>query len=136
MMSCKSLLYCASTAATIVGADDIIPLGGAVKYYGNAIRLNGNTITLRESGYYMITVNAIVQPDAAIPFSIIVQENGNAIPGAIATVTPKAIDADTQAVIPAAVCRVYCSCNPKDITVVLSEAGQVQMITVTVKKII
>ena len=133
-MSCKSMLYTVLNTTTAVLAGGVIPLRNIVRRFGNAIRVDGNTITLTEPGYYRITVNDTVRPGAAAPLNLTVMENGIPLTGAVTTVTPAAIGDDTPMQISGAVSRVYCHCC-KTISFVLSEAGSVTNAAVTVEKV-
>ena len=111
-----------------------MPLGGITRRFGNAIRVEGNTIVLREPGYYEISVSDTVQPSAAAAISLTVYENGTPLAGAATTATPETASDNTPLHISAAVVRVYCH-TTKTITTVLSAAGTVARAAVTVVKV-
>ena len=133
-MSCKSVLYTAMTVPVSVAAGGVVPLGAIVRRFGNAIRVDGNAITLLEPGYYAISVNMTVDPLAASAVTARVEENGVPVAGATVTATPAAIGDDTPLQIPSAVVRVYCN-GTKTITVNLPVAATVNNAAVTVVKV-
>lgn len=133
-MSCKSLLYTALPSTATVAAGGVVPLGNVVRRYGCAIRMDGDSITLLEPGYYAISVTATVQPTATTAFNLVVLENGIPLQGAITTVAPTDAGNSTPMMIPRTVSRVYCN-GTKNISVQLSAAGTVTHFAVVVEKV-
>lgn len=72
-MSCKSLLYTVLNGTVNVAAGGIVPIGIPVRRFGNAIRQDGNAITLLEPGYYTISVLLNTQPVAATAITVNVE---------------------------------------------------------------
>lgn len=133
-MPCKSIAYTVLNTPTDVEAGGIVPVGTLARRYGNAIRVDGNAITLTEAGWYTIAVNMTAQPTAATTITLNVLENGAPLYGANTTTTTFVAAENAPLVIPAAVVRVFCRCC-KTLTITLSEAASVVNSTITVEKV-
>lgn len=68
-------------------ANNLIGLGTTTNRYGCGLQQNGNGIQITGTNYFEIKANVIVSPTAAGNVSIVMQKNGAAVPGAIATAT-------------------------------------------------
>lgn len=130
----KSALYMVGASPNPVTAGGVIPLGAITRRLGTAIRSYGDSIMLLEPGYYEVSVNATVQPDAAAAIALTVRENDSALAGANVTATPATIGDDTPLQISDAVVRVFCH-TTKTLTFVLSAAATVSNMAVTVVKV-
>ena len=130
----KSALYMTNTTPTPVAAGGLLQIGTITRRMGTAIRADGDAITLLEPGYYAVSVNATVQPDAAAAITLTVRENEAPIPGATVTATPATIADDTPLQIPGAIVRVFCR-STKTLTFVLSAAATVANAAITVAKV-
>lgn len=130
----KSLIYTALTAPVDVLAGGVIPLGTIVRRYGCAVNLNGNGIALSEAAYYDVHANVTVAATAAGEISATLLVDGVAYPGAIATATATA--AGDVVVLPIdAIVRVGCCEGIKSLALVLSAAGTVQNVAVSVERV-
>lgn len=90
-MSCNSALYAVNTAAgTSIAAGGTIPLTQVVRRFGCGAVLNGNAITVKGRGYYEVDATVSVAAGAAGPVTVSLLKDGQAVPGATATVTAKA----------------------------------------------
>lgn len=128
----KAMIYTANTTATAVLQNSVIPLGNTERRFGTAIRQDGNSIYLKEQGYYKFTVITEFEPTAETPFIMSLQENDGQIVQAI-EVTPTAASAETETVLTTVV-RVYC-CDSKLLNVHMSNAGVVNKVFVIVEKL-
>ena len=126
----KALMYTELNAATALTENSVIPLGNIVRRFGCAINQNGNSILLKEQGYYKITVLTEFEPTAATAFIMSLQENGNIIQGI--EVTPTAAGAETETVLTAIV-RVF-GCQQKLLNVHIGNAGTVNRMYVVAEK--
>ena len=133
-MSCKSAIYTALTTPTTVLAGGTIPLGAIVRRYGSDIDVNGNGINLCQSGYYDADTSITVL--AAVPGAITATllNNGVPVPGATATASAAAAGNAVNLSI-TALLRHLCHCGVGTLTVVLSAAGTVSNMALTVERI-
>ena len=132
-MSCKSLLYTALTADTVVAAEGLVPVGNLIRRFGRAIQLDGNNINLTEPGYYNISMNMTVLPTSSAAISAEILENGIPVSGSKTTATPTAASASTLLTIPSSTVRVYCY-STKSIAIQLSATGTVRNMSLTITK--
>ena len=130
----KSLIYTAMTAPVDVLANGQLPLGTIVRRYGCGINQNGNGIALSEAAYYNVHANVVVAATAAGEISATMQVNGVAYPGAIATETAGAAG-DVVTLPIDAIVRVGCCDGIKSLTLVLSAAGTVRNVSVSVERV-
>lgn len=89
-MSCSSAIYTVNSSNPALSENSDIPVGSTVRRFGPAIKQDGNSIVLRGSGYYDCDCSVSVTPTAADPITVQLYQDGNAVPGALATVTPVA----------------------------------------------
>ena len=133
-MSCKSLLYTTLLTTTTVDAGGLIPISAITRRIGTSMRVDGAVVTLLDPGYYMIAVNANVQPEAAEAITMTILENGVPLAGAVTTAEPAAIADNTSMQIPAAIVRVYCKASTT-IAVRLSADAAVTSAALTIIKV-
>lgn len=134
IMSCKSAIYTANTASTVVAVGSAIPLGSIIRRFGCGVSYNGNAISLNERGYYDIDVGVTFTAAEAGNVTITVYQDGVAVPGATATITTATTQFESVT-IPAIV-RVLNSCASSQITVVVSgTAATFSNVAVTVEKL-
>ena len=115
---CKSAIYVVNTAAQTVAVNGTIALGSAVRRFGCAIDLNGNSVLLDEAGYYDIAISIVAEPTAAGTVTAVLYNNGVAVPGATASATAAAANDPVNLSIDGMV-RVGCNGNTGVLTVVL-----------------
>ena len=90
-MSCNSALYAVNTAAgTSIAAGGTIPLTQVVRRFGCGAVLNGSAITVKGRGYYEVDAAVSVAAGAAGLVTVSLLKDGQAVPGATASVTAKA----------------------------------------------
>lgn len=133
-MSCKSAVYTANASTITVAANSIIPVGQVVRKFGCGIDVMPNSIILRSAGYYMVSVNATTAPTAAGPVTLTMLKDGVAVPGADATQTTAAAAEDTNISFTAIV-RKTCCAEASNIIFVISAAGQVSNVAVSIVKL-
>ena len=136
----KAAIYTANTNAQTVAAGGTLALGSIVRRFGNtrccnpAINLVNNGITLNECGYYDVTVNVTDAPTAAGAVTVMLYQDGVAVPGAVSTNTAAA-DSDATGVTVNAIVRVV-GCSASTLTAVLTAgAGSVTNIAAAVVKL-
>lgn len=104
------LLYTVNTDVATT-ADSLVPLGGVVRRRGCGITLLGNTLNIREKGYYEISVSATMTASAAGTVTLTAQYGGTEIPGATATETFTTALTEVRSMAFSAVVRVECPCD-------------------------
>lgn len=82
---CKSAIYVVNTAAQSVAVGGTIALGSAIRRFGCAVNLNGNSVLLDEAGYYTVDVSIVAAPTTAGTVTATLFNNGVAVPGATAS---------------------------------------------------
>lgn len=131
----KSLFYSVLSNATETSLNEAVPLGNIVRRYGRNIELSGNSIVLKNKGYYEIDVNStFVAAQGNVAFELL--SNGIPVDGATAIETVET--ANTQYCNASIHCivRVYC-CYPVNIQIVTNgtAAPTISNLAVTVKEI-
>lgn len=90
----KAAIYTVNQGAVAVAVGGIIPLGSINRRFGckcnNALDLNGNGITINESGYYDVDISVTATAAAAGNITVTLLKDGVAVPGATATETAAA----------------------------------------------
>ena len=121
-MSCNSALYAVNTAAgTSIAAGGTIPLTQVVRRFGCGAVLNGNAITVKGRGYYEVDATVSVAASAAGPVTISLLKDGQAVPGATATVTAKAAG-DVVTLPINALVKVFCCADDRaNLTLVVTD---------------
>jgi len=125
----KSLIYTVNNAPQTVDANGIVNPGTIIRRYGCNFNLMGNAVTLSGNGYYDITANVVVTPDAVGNITATLLKNGAPIPGATATGSVATVGYTTTLTIPP-VEREFCCCEQTEvITLQLSDAATVENYT-------
>lgn len=132
-MSCKSLMYTVNSTTTTVAANGIIPVGNVTRRFGQAIRLNRNSLLLLSNGYYLVSVNLTAAPAAAGTMTVTLNQNGVAVAGGTATMSAVA-DSTVQFTLSQIPVRVMCD-GFKTLTVTLSAEADVNVSSITVQKV-
>ena len=118
----KSALYTVMSTATSVAVGGIIPLGTTIRRFGCNIVQDGNVITLRGKGYYLITVSATVNPTAIGNVGISMLKDGVPVTGAIATGSVSTANNSVSLSFIATV-RNDCDCDSSIISLLLNETA-------------
>lgn len=117
----KSLIYTVNSAENVLAIGDTIPLGSVIRRYGCDIILNGNAISLGDSGYYDVNASVTLVATAAGPVTVTLYQDGVAVPGATATVTAAAAGDNVAFPITAQV-RVF-RCGASNLSLVVSDGA-------------
>lgn len=120
----KSAIYMASASSSAVAVGETVPLGSTVRRFGcNAIG-NGDAVSLRGAGYYLVSFNATIAPTAAGTAVATLVRDSAPVQGAVASVTATAA-AQPQTVGFTAVVREFCGAEQSNLPVQLSGADSV-----------
>lgn len=121
-MSCNSALYAVNTAAgTSIAAGGTIPLTQVVRRFGCGAVLNGNAITVKGRGYYEVDATVSVAAGATGPVTVSLLKDGQAVPGATATVTAKAAG-DIVTLPISSMVKVFCCADDRtNLTLVVAD---------------
>lgn len=103
----KSAIYTVNTTVQAVEVGDTINLGSIVRRYGCAANLLNNAIVIDEVGYYDIAVSITVEPNDIGTVTVSLLNNGEAIPGAIASSSVTVAEAPTSLAFESIV-RIFC----------------------------
>lgn len=107
----KSAIYMASASSSAVAVGETVPLGSTVRRFGcNAVG-NGDAVSLRGAGYYLVSFNATVAPTAAGTATVTMLRDGQPVQGASSSVTAGAAGAPQTASITAVVREFGCACD-------------------------
>lgn len=130
----KSAIYTVNNDVA-VAAGGIIPVGAINRRFGKCVTLNGNGISLLDSGYYEVSVSATVEPTAAGPVTITLLRDGVAVAGGTSSAVAGAAG-DPVALAFTSIVRESCPCGGIVLTVELTEgAGTVTNVAVAVEKL-
>lgn len=130
----QSMIQTVNSNNQSLTANSLIGLGTTINRYGCDCRQNGNGIEITGSNYFEIQTNVIVTPTAAGNVTVVMQRNGVAVPGAIATGSV-ATEGDSVTLPIDFIIRRPCCSNADIITFALVEAGTVNNITTQIKKL-
>ena len=123
-----------NSAATVLTAGSVVPLGSAIHGYGKSIRLNGNSISISTAGYYDIEVSVSAEVTGTDTVTIQLYDNGVAIPGALGSATPGAAGAEVNISFPWVFRKEGCGCRLDNLTLVVSDAVTVNNVIVFVEQ--
>lgn len=119
----KSAIYMASASSSAVAVGETVPLGSTVRRFGCNLMGNGDAVTLRGAGYYLVSFNATLAPTAAGTATVTLQRDGQPVQGASASVTATAAAQPQTASFTAIVREFGCACDTSSqLRVVLSGA--------------
>lgn len=91
-MSCSSALYTVNTASTPLIPNAQVPFGSVIRRFGKNVNLDGDSISVRGSGYYKVDCSITVAPSAAGNITAQLFNDGIAVPGASARAAAAAAD--------------------------------------------
>lgn len=137
-MSCRSLIYVATTTPSAVLANGILPLATIVRRRGRDVNLSGNSIAITDTGsnYYRVTVTATFTAPVAGTIALDLQQNGVAVTGATASTTITTATTEVRSLAFTAIVRTFNSCMIDSLTVVNSGlAATFSNIAVDVEKL-
>lgn len=122
----RAFIYVVNRNAQAVAADGVVNPGNIVRRYGCAFGVNNDAVTVEGEGYYSIDAAVTVAVEAAGDITATLYKDGEAIPGAVATVTAAQIGDLVTLPIVAGIRKTCCDSSVSFITCALSAAGTVQ----------
>lgn len=123
----KSLIYVLNTDAVQVGANGVIPFNETIRRCGNNCKLINNNISIQGTGYYDVWASVTVAPAEDGPVTLIMLQDGIAVPGATDTVNVATAGDNVTLQVKAPVRLEWgCPCNKSVITFELSSASALQ----------
>lgn len=137
-MSCKSLIYAATTASSAVIADGTLPLSTIIRRRGRDVNLSGNSIAITDTGsnYYLVTVNATFTAPVAGVISLALQQNGVSVAGATASTTVTTATTEVRSLSFSAIVRTFNGGTIDSLTIVNNGlAATFSNIAITVEKL-
>lgn len=137
-MSCKSLIYAATTASSAVIADGTLPLSTIIRRRGRDVNLSGNSIAITDAGsnYYLVTVNATFTAPVAGVISLALQQNGVSVAGATASTTVTTATTEVRSLSFSAIVRTFNGGTIDSLTIVNNGlAATFSNIAITVEKL-
>lgn len=130
----RSAIYTANTSAVPYISGDTLQLGSIVRRFGCSVDLNGNSILLKDAGYYIAHVSVTASPTAAGTVTVSALFNNTAIPGATASAAGTA--GALVAIAFTAIVRKACGCDYGNLSIEITGAdGTVANTAVVVEKI-
>ena len=137
-MSCKSLIYVATTTPSAVLANGTLPLATIVRRRGRDVNLSGNSIAITDTGsnYYRVTVTATFTAPVAGTIALDLQQNGVAVTGATASTTITTATTEVRSLSFTAIVRTF-NCGTIDSLTVINSglAATFSNIAVDVEKL-
>lgn len=133
-MSCNSAIYTANTATQALFVGNTIGLGTTRRRFGCAIERNGDSIILKQPGYYEVNVSITAAPSAVGTVTAALFRDGVVVPGATASAAVSTANNPVNLSI-AALVRETC-CSDATLTLVLTGTNSnVTNVAVVVEKI-
>lgn len=131
----KSAIYTAMTTPTSVAIGSTVPLGTTIRRFGCNIAQDGNAITIKGKGYFLVTASITAAPDAVGTVTVSMSKDG--VPGSGATASGSVSAAADPTALPiTAIVRNACDCDSSILSFNLSgTASTVQNVAVTVVKL-
>ena len=131
----RALIQTANQSSQNVSENSIITLGSVQRRFGCACRLSGNAIELSEAGYYTIDIAVTATPTAVGNVTVVLNENGTPVQGAIGVGSVSTVGNSTTIPIVATIRKGCCDVSASNLTVVLTTGeGVVNNISVRVEK--
>ena len=131
----KSAIYTALSNPTSVSSDAIIPLGATIRRFGCNILQDGNTISIKGRGYFLVNITITAAPAAVGTVTATLNKDGVQVTGATAS-SSVSTAANPIALPIVAIVRNACDCDSSILSLALSgEASTVQNVAVSVVKL-
>ena len=131
----KSAIYTALSNPTSVSSDAIIPLGTTIRRFGCNISQDGNTISIKGRGYFLVNISITATPAAVGTVTATLNKDGVPVTGATASGSVSTA-ANPIALPITAIVRNACDCDSSILSLALSgEASIVQNVAVSVVKL-
>ena len=120
----KSAIYMADTSSNGVSVGEVVPIGSTIRRFGCNLMGNGNAVSVRGVGYYLVSFNATVSPTAAGTAVVELLRGSTPVQGAVGSVTAAAAN-QPQTLGFTAIVREFCNAEPASLTFRLSGADSV-----------
>lgn len=131
----KSAIYTAMTTPTSVAIGSTVPLGTTIRRFGCNIAQDGNAITIKGKGYFLVTASITAAPDAVGTVTVSMSKDGVPVSGATASGSVSTA-ANPTALPITAIVRNACDCDSSALSFTLDgTASSVQNVAVTVVKL-
>lgn len=131
----KSAIYTALTTPTSVAVGSTVPLGTTIRRFGCNIAQDGNAITVKGKGYFLVTASITAAPDAVGTVTVSMSKDGVPVSGATAS-SSVSTAANPTALPITAIVRNACDCDSSALSFTLDgTASTVQNVAVTVVKL-
>lgn len=131
----KSVIYTAMTTPTSVAIGSTVPLGTTIRRFGCNIAQDGNAITVKGKGYFLVTASITAAPATVGSVTVAMSKDGVPVSGATAS-SSVSTAANPTALPIAAIVRNACDCDSSALSFTLDgTASTVQNVAVTVVKL-
>lgn len=131
----KSAIYTAMTTPTSVAVGSTVPLGATIRRFGCNIAQDGNAITIKGKGYFLVTASITAAPDAVGTVTVSMSKDGVPVSGATASGSVSTA-ANPTALPITAIVRNACDCDSSALSFTLDGTeSTVQNVAVTVVKL-
>ena len=131
----KSALYTAMTTPTSVLVEGIIPLGATIRRFGCNVAQDGNTISIKGKGYFLVNVSITAAPADVGTVTATLNKDGVPVTGATAS-SSVSTAANPNALPITAVVRNACDCDSSILSLTLSGTNStIQNVAVTAVKL-
>lgn len=131
----KSAIYTSMTAPTSVAIGGTVPLGTTKRRFGCNIVQDGNAITVKGKGYFLVTASITAAPDAVGTVTVAMSKDGVPVSGATAS-SSVSTAANPTALPIADIVRNACDFDSAALSFTLDgTASTVQNVAVTVVKL-
>ena len=131
----KSAIYTAMTTPTSVAVNGTVPLGTTIRRFGCNVAQDGNAITVKGKGYFLVTASITAAPTAVGIVTVAMSKDGVPVFGATASSSVSAA-ANPTALPITAIVRNACDCDHSALSFTLDgTASTVQNVAVTVVKL-
>ena len=123
------------TTPTSVAVNGTVPLGMTIRRFGCNIAQDGNTISIKGKGYFIVTASITAAPAAVGAATVAMNKDGVPVSGA--TASGSVSTAANPAALPiTAIVRNACDCDSSALSFTLDgTASTVQNVAVTVVKL-
>lgn len=131
----KSAIYTAMTTPTSVAIGSTVPLGTTIRRFGCNVAQDGNAITIKGKGYFLVTASITAAPAAVGAVTVAMNKDGVPVSGATAS-SSVSTAANPTALPITAIVRNACDCDSSALSFTLDgTASTVQNVAVTVVKL-
>ena len=131
----KSAIYTAMTTPISVAIGSTVPLGTTIRRFGCNVAQDGNTITIKGKGYFLVTASITAAPAAVGAVTVAMSKDGVPVSGATAS-SSVSTAANPTALPITAIVRNACDCDSSALSFTLDgTASTVQNVAVTVVKL-